>query len=741
MQTTSLTQAPGSLTQASGEFSSFCRICTAGCGTRVTVDDHGHITRIVGDDQNELSSGYACFKGLQSGLAHRDPQRIVRPRKRQADGSFVEIPMEQALDEIAERISCLMNESGPNAIGLFAGNGSSMIQTAVGMYRHFLHAIGSEQYFTTITIDQSGKVVASGRMGAWAAGPVDLDNMDVLMLFGVNPLIAHSTMSVLGIDPVKRLKRARQRGMKLIVVDPRRTETAAHADLAFQPHPGEDAAIAAGLIRLILAEGWHDAEFCDRYVGAERLAALKDAVDLFTPEFAEERAGLAPGSLRSIADLFARQHTRGPALTGTGPNMSQYSNLAVHMVQLLNVICGRFPRAGEKINYVDMLNPPKEVYAEVIPAARPWENFPPSRIRGAGNFYGERVSGTLTDEILTPGPDRIRALIVDGANPMTSLPDRDKTYAALRSLDLLVVVDTWETPTTQEADYILPAKLQYERSDMSPGHPSLKFYPGAWAQFTPAIVAPPEGAEVVDDWYVFWALAKRLGVTINFAGLRPMDSDEPPTTEELISILLERGQTSLEELRSYPHGRQFPIEGGAIKPPRPDHDATFDVMPADVLAELHRYIAEPVAQHRAGPGREFTHLLSTRRLRDLYNSYGVLMPTVRKRNKYNPAFLNSEDLKELNIEPGTLVEIISAHGRTQAIVELDDTMRRGVVALSQGWGGTPGKEHVMVDGTCVNALIDTATHFEDINAMPHMSSVPVRLVPVPQASPTDLEDQ
>jgi len=717
-----------------GEYTSFCRICTAGCGTRLTVDEQGHITRIIGDDQNELSSGYACFKGLQSGHAHRDPQRILRPLKRQPDGSFKEIPIEQALDEIAARIGELMGDFGPNSIALFAGNGSMMNQTAVGMNRHFLHAIGSQQYFTTITIDQSGKMVAAGRTGSWAAGAVDLDEMDVLMLFGVNPLIAHSTLSVLGVDPVKRLKRAKQRGMKLIVVDPRRTETAANADLAFQPYPGEDVAIAAGLIRLILTEGWHDAEFCDQYVGAERLAALRNAVDPFTPDIAEARSGLKPGAIRAIADVFARQNNRGPVLTGTGPNMSQYSNLAVHMVQLLNVICGRFPRAGSKITSVDMLNPAKEVYAEVIPASRPWENHPASRIRGAGNFFGERVSGTLTDEILTPGPDQIRALIVDGANPMTSLPDRDKAHDAMRALDLLVVIDTWHTPTTQLADYILPAKLQYERPDMSPGHPALKFYPGAWAQFTPAIVATPENADVVDDWYVFWALAKRLCVTINFAGMRAMDGEEPPTTEELIEILLERSQTSIDELLAYRHGKQFPRGEDVVKPARPGHDAKFDVMPADVLDELHRYRNEPVARHRAGPGREFTHLLSSRRMRDLYNSYGILMPTVRKRNKYNPAYLNSEDLAELGFESGQLVEIISAHGCTQAILERDDTMRRGVVALSQCWGGTPGEEDVMIDGSCVNALVDTDKHFESINAMPHMSSVPVRFVPVPQTA-------
>lgn len=716
------------LAQTPGEYSSFCRICTAGCGTRLTVDEKGQITRIVGDDRNELSSGYACFKGLQSAPAHSDPSRLTHPLKRQPDGSYVRIPMEQALDEIAERIGGLIQESGPDSVGLFAGNGSMMIQTAVGMNRHFLNAIGSQQYFTTVTIDQSGKMVAAGRMGSWAAGAVDLDDMDVLLLFGVNPLIAHSTMSVLGVDPVKRLKRARQRGMKLIVVDPRRTETAEQADLAVQPYPGEDAAIAAGLIRLILREGWHDKEFCERYVGAERMAALAEAVEPFDPNVVEHRAGLVAGSLREIADLFARQHSSGPALTGTGPNMSQFSNLGVHMVQLLNVVCGRFPKEGQLTTYVDMLNAPKDVYAEVVPPARPWEKFPPSRIRGAGNFFGERVSGSLTDEILTPGPERVRALIVDGANPMTSLPDQQKALEALRALDLLVVIDTWDTPTTREAHYILPAKMQYERADMSPGHPALKFYPGAWAQFTPAIIAPPADSEVVDDWYVFWALAKRLGVKIKFAGKHELDNDTPPSTEELIAIMLEQSQTTLEELRTYPSGRQFPQDGGRVKSPRPGHDAKFDVMPADVLAELRAYEQAPAAVERAGSGGEFTHLLSTRRMRDLYNSLGVTLPTVRKRNKYNPAYLHGEDLAELGFETGERIEIVSAHGRTQAIIQRDDTMRRGVVALTQGWGGTPGKDDILVAGSCVNALIDTDRNFEPINAMPHMTAVPVRFV-------------
>lgn len=713
-----------------GEYYSFCRICSAGCGTRLTVDDAGKIVRIVGDDQSELSAGYMCFKGLQSPAALNDPSRLLNPLKREKDGRYIQIRLEQALDEIAERLDAILAQSGPNAIGLYAGSGSIMGVTNTAMNKGFLEALGSDQYYTPVTIDQSGKRVAAGRMGSWAAGAVDLDQMDVLLLVGANPLVSHSTFAVLGVDPVKRLKRARQRGMKLIVIDPRKTETAAQADMAYHPLPGEDAAIAAGLIRLILDEGWHDAEFCAEHVGADRMANLRKAVEPFTPGVAEKRAGLEPGSLYKIADLFARQCSTGQALTGTGTNMAQFSNVAVHMVQLLNVICGRFPRAGQRIDYVDVLSPPVEAYAEVLPPSRAWEKHPPSRIRGVSNFFGERVTGTLSDEILTPGEGQLRALIVDGANPMTALPDRAKALAAMRALDLLVVIDAFDTGTTREADYILPAKLQYERCDLSPNLPPLKFFPGAWAQFTPAIVSPPEGSEVVDDWYVFWALAKRLGLAIRFCGQTLEIEGNAPSIEELLNIYLANSHTSLEELRQYPHGRQFPIAEAYVQPRRPDrNDARFDVMPDDVLAELGQYAAAPPSTARAGAGGEFTHLLVSRRQRDIMNSMGTQLQSVRKRNKYNPACLNGRGLRDLGMEPGQRVEIVSAHGRTQAFLGLDDTLRDGVVSLSHGWGGAEDNDP-LVHGTSVNSLIDTDRNFESINAMPHMSAVPIRISPL-----------
>lgn len=693
---------------------SFCRICSGGCGTIVTVGADGRIAAIKGDRDNPLSRGHACFKGLQSGASHHAPARLLRPLARSAAGEQRELPLEQALDAITDRLRPIITEHGPDAVAMFCGNGSLLHATSYLMQRAFMAALGSPQFYTTLTIDQSAKLVSYGRLGAWAGGMPELEQMEVAIMFGTNPLVSHSSLGFLTADPVKRLKEARQRGMKLVTVDPRMSETAAMADIALQPLPGWDPAICAAIIRLLLDRGAYDTGFCERHVGAERMAALRLAVEPFTADDVERGAGLKPGELNQVADLIAQAHGFVCAYGATGPNMAPFSNLAQHLIDTINVIRGSFLKAGDRRTQVIVQDAFAQPVAQVIGADRPWDSFPASRIRGVGNFFGERLSATLADEILTPGEGRIRALVVMGGDPATSLPGRERTIEALESLDLLVSVDPFPGPTASMADFVLPPLLQYERADVTAQIPGYPLWPGRWAQYTPAIMQPPTGSDIADDWYMLWALAKRLGLQLDYAG-HALSSAEPPATDELIAMQLAGSQTSLDGLRTTRHGLHHDLGEVRVQPAPPGgDDRRFDVMPSDVGHELLAFRQQAATRSAKRP-----FLLAVRRMRDFFNSNGVHNPRVRARNPANPLFIHPDDMTRLGLSDGERIAIQSDHGEVTAPVSADPTMRPGVVALSHGWGGK--------EGSCVNTLISAHVDFETINAMPHMSALPVSL--------------
>lgn len=713
---------------------SFCRICSGGCGTRLSIGADDRILSIRGDKDNPLTQGYACYKGLQAHEAHNHPQRLLTAMKKQPDGSHAPVSAEQALDEVAAKLARLIASDGPDAVGAFCGNGSMPNATAYPMIRSFVSSIGSSQYYSTLTIDQSAKMVSFGRLGGWAGGARELDEMDVLLLFGANPLVSHAASGLFAFDPVREMKDAKARGMKLIVIDPRATETGHFADLMVQPLPGQDAAICAGLIRLILAEGWYDADFCARHVGAEGMAALQSAVEPFGEAAVEARAGVEPGQLRSIATLFARDGKRGIAYAATGPNMTAYSNLAQHMVELLNVVCGRFPRAGEPVRRSNVQAPAAPRIEQAIPARRPWEAQGAGRIRGVKSLFGEKLSGTLADEILTPGPGQLKAVIVSGGNPALSLPNQEKAAKALASLDLLVTIDPWMSPTAQLADYIFAPAMQYEQVGMSLDIPGFDFWPNRWVQYTPAVVGRPQGSDLVDDWYVFWALAQRMGIAIDYAGQGPLPVDRVPSADEVLAHKLKGAQVPAEEMRKHLHGHDFAGDLGTVQPAPEGNDARFDVMPADVAAELEAFRqAKGIAGHRRRDGRDYGFLMVTRRLRDVFNSSGTQLSGVRKRTPTNPAWFNGADLAELGLVEGDRLALRSSHGQQTFLAARDDRLRRGCVQTSMGWGKLPDGDENPLSGVNVNRLIDDEVHVEPINAMPHFSGVPVDVVPLPNA--------
>lgn len=699
---------------------SFCRVCGAGCGVRLTVDDNERIVAISGDRDHPVSAGYACFKGLQAAEAHHGPARLHHPLKRMPDGSFVRVPLEQALDEIAAAIGHIRETGGDDAVALYKGSGAIMTATARTIHRDFLRAISSRSYFSTFTIDQSAKQITAARMGAWNAGKDHFDVSDVILLFGTNPLVSHSTMGLLVSDPTKRLKAARARGLKLITIDPRFTETSRYADIALQPYAGEDPTIAAGLLHVILTEKLFDRDFCEHYV--EGLDALEAAVRPFTPDYVAKRAGISAHDLVAAARLFAGAGKRGAAYSGTGPDMSPRSNLAEHMIECLNVVCGRFKRAGEVMPNPELLSKEKVWFAQVDPPTRPWERKPPGRIRGAGWFFGEKLASTLCDEILTPGQGQVRALIVDGGNPASLLPDKAKAIRAFKSLDLLVAIEPYMTNTARCAHYILPPLLPYERADVPATFDGMSYFADGWAQYTPAVVAPPQDSELVDDWYVFWSIAKRLGLPLTYGG-KPLDMDQAPTSESLIALGLEGSLMPLDEVKRHPSGIAIdPADMPIVQPSAQDSPARFIIMPADIEEEL-AIVAGEASADQDQPG----YRLIARRERFVQNTVGIDLARVRARTPFNPAYLNPEDLSSLGLNAGDRVQIASDHGKISAIVEADATLRRGTIAVSHGWGDLDFDADVGQVGSSTNLLIADDRDIEPINAMVRMSGIPVSL--------------
>ncbi|MET0371699.1 MAG: molybdopterin-dependent oxidoreductase [Sphingobium sp.] len=708
---------------------SFCRLCGGACGTRVTVDEQDKIVSVRGDREHPLSRGYACAKGLDLAEMHNRPDRLLHPMKRMPDGSFARIGVEDALDEIGEGMRRIIDRDGPDAVACFMGTQGFQNSLAAILLPEWLRAIGSNSFYSSLTIDQSAKVVCFGRMGGWGAGKQIFDTSDVWLMFGSNPLVSITSSAGMPVwNATKTIKDAKARGLKLIVVDPRRTETAEYADLFISPKPGEDATIVAGMLRLILAEGLEDKDFCARYV--DGLDVLRAAVEPFTPDYVARRAGIPLDAMPAAARMFATAK-RGSADSATGVCMGPNSNLTVHLIEALNVVCGRYARAGERIPNPGISCPTISPRAEVIPPPRWWESGPRVRTRDLGRlrsqFAYEMPASVLSDEILTPGKGQVRALLVEGGNPANALPDRRKTLAALRDLELLVALEPLMTATARLAHYILPPRLIYERPDLPVPWNMIGRTPWPFSQFTPAIVPTPPGSELVDDWYVLWAITKRLGCTLELAGDK-LDMVNPPHEDELFALMSRGGAVPFEEVRRHPHGKLFDLEPRYVGDAQ--GDARFDLFPADVAAELAACL--DAGASAGAPGADFGFSFTVRRMRDTMNS---LRPggSLKLRSAFNPAYMHPGDIEGLGLQKGSAVFVESRSGRIPAVVEPDAKLRPGIVSMAHCWGEGTGidfdAEDYASNGSCTSTLVDADTDLEDINGMVWMTAIPVRVTP------------
>jgi anaerobic selenocysteine-containing dehydrogenase len=710
---------------------SLCRTCQEYCPTLVTVDD-GKIIDITGDPTNDMYQGYACVKGRNARHMYDHPDRLLHPLKRMPDGEQRRIPLDEAIFEISERLRAVIDEFGPNSVALFRGNHSPTGHASnVAMIEAFMAALGSRMNFNVMPIDQPGKPISLALHGSWMA-PGHKIGPDAVLVVGGNPLVTHTHL--VG-PPAEFIRDMDRRGGKLIVIDPRRSETAARAAIHLAPKAGEDAAILAGMLRVILDEGLWDREFVEENVSG--LEELRKAVAPFTPAMVARRADIDSLDLERAARIFGSAK-RGYVIAGTGPSMSCWSTLTEYLVRCLDTVTGHHLRAGEPVPAPVSFLPESPAKAQAIGPSAAFDESQRMRVRNLVRSAAGMPTGALSDEILMPGEGQVHALLSIGGNPATCWPDQRKTVKALRSLDLLVHVDVQMTTTARLADYVIPHPLPYELIGTNAFADFLVMFNPAWgfrrsfARYTPAIVPPPEGAELLQHWQLLYRIAQHLGLQLELypamgkataSGRDPvkLDMTLEPTPDELHAITFAGSRIPFEEIRSSVGG----ISDDAkvfVAPKDPGWSGRLDVGNALMMADLHDLACQPIDVE---DDVRFPFRLLSRRLREVWNTPTYAMPAGYSR--YNLLYVHPDDLAELGIRPGDLVQVQSEHGSVQAFAASDDTLRRKTVALPHNFGGLPEDGDYLGQGVNAGLLLSNDVTYEKYSGQPLMSNVPVRL--------------
>jgi anaerobic selenocysteine-containing dehydrogenase len=329
------------------------------------------------------------------------------------------------------------------------------------------------------------------------------------------------------------------------------------------------------------------------------------------------------------------------------------------------------------------------------------------------------------DEMLLEGEGRIRAMLCVGGNPIAAWPDQERAIAALESLDLLVVIDPFMTATAKLADYLIPPKLVLE----APAYTNLQDFIGdlacqgyadSHAQYAPAVVDPPAGSEALEEWEFLARLTTAMGRTMTISRVE-LDGAALPSSDDLLAAMVRSARVPLDEVKQHPHGALFVDESIRVGPPDPDADGRLELGSAPMMAELAACAAAD-ADDRSDPDRPYR--LISRRLLHVQNS--MLRTYAANRPTYNPAFLHPDDMAELGVATGDVVEIESRRGRVFGIVEPDDALRRGVVSMAHCYGDLPKVEEAdLTLGANTARLVDPDVDHDPFSGQPRMSDIPV----------------
>lgn len=721
-----------------------CRVCPAYCQIKAHVDE-GKLVKVTGDKDDPYYKGYTCPKGRALPEQHNNPSRLLHCMKREVDGSVNRVDSEMAMDEIAEKIQAIVAEHGPRSVAIYAGTGQVSSPVAPSVAVSFLMGIGSPMHFTSSTIDQPGKHIAMAAHGLWAAGELNFNTADSWIVVGANPVISKASGAP-GNNPAQRLKEAQERGLKLIVIDPRVTETAKRAHVHLQAKPGEDPTVLAGLLNIIISQQWYDQDFITEDV--DGFAELQQSVATFTPDYVAKRAGVNKNDLinaaRAYSDAVGQRGKGGAVTMGTGPNMSLHGSLSEYLGYCLMSVCGYWPHQGDKVTKPNVLLPAFEAKAQAMPPYQGWDYPEKMRVRNLSKTASGMPTAALSDEILLDGEGQVKVLICMAGNPMMAWPDQQKTYRAMQKLELLICLDYHMTATAELSHYVIPPKLSLETpatTQLCEGNKHYGYGLGfdePYASYAPAIVSPPDNSDVVEEWAFFYGLAQRMSLSLFVAsmsgwdkfqesapGFAMLDMENKPTTDDLHNLLTANARIPLAEIKQHRGGKIYDVNE-TVQPKDSDFTGKLCVGNAMMMQELLDVYQQDYQTLQSTD--EFPYRLICRRLNGVINSAGreVNNSSVKK---YNPAFMHPDDLKALNLVQGDTVRLSSDHESIFGVVENDATLLQGLVSMPHAFGGIPDKDDnkLLEMGSNTGRLTPVDRNYDPVTGIPLMSNIPVKI--------------
>lgn len=696
-----------------------CNLCEAICGLLLTVED-GQVTKLRGNPDDPLSRGHVCPKAFALQDVHDDPDRLRRPVRRVGtgpDARWQEISWDEALDLVADGLAAAVRDHGRDAVAVYLGNPNVHSLGSMTHAGPMVRALGSRNVYSATSVDQlPHQVMAHLLYGHQLLLPVpDIDRTSYLLLVGNNPMASNGSLMTVPDFP-GRLRELHERGGRLVVLDPRRTETAGVADEHLFVRPGSDAYVLLAMVRTLLVEGLDRAP---AYV--DGLEEVRRLVEPFTSERAEEAGGIPAEDVRRLAHELAAADSAA-VHARIGASVQAHGLVCQWAVQLLNLLTGNLDRPGGTM----LTWPAIDVVGRKFVGRGHWDRYR-SRVRDLPEFGGELPVATLADEMLTAGDGQVRAALTVAGNPVSSTPDGARLGEALAGLDFMAAVDIYVNETTRHADVILPPTSALERD-----HYDLVFHVLAvrnTARFTPAVHARPEGA--LHDWEIYREIALRTTARLG----RPLPWKKrlrlrvSPT--RIVDLLLRTGSArlSLRRLRRHPDG----LDLGPLQPCLPGRlqtkDKRVDLVPALVVEAVRSVDEAPAATGRNGE----LLLVGRRHQRDCNSWLHNTERLTRGRARHH-LLMHPDDLAERALEDGATVQVTSRVGKVEVEVAASEAMMRGVVSLPHGYGhrrdGVRLTRATDLPGVSINDLTDPAQ--VDVTGNAVLNGVPVQVTALPR---------